>query len=465
MDFVSAASKFEALEDFEDSSSKANECRNKAELARKESIYISAKDSIRTKNLDGMNVAFEDLEQILDYKDSADIRASLPSLISQLKADNEKQRVSDQYVAIRRKADNAVQTKQPIILNRAIAELKLLVDYNDNNNIAPLADTAGSIRYYVTKLDELRKAEAEELFKKKTRADYEKEYPILKNADTIKSEYQTKKTEYDKKVTARKDDKTGSGCIWVIAIIITSIVLMLLKFFIEEELTFLVIIAIIALLVIAFFMWAIVSTSKDSKNALKTAKSNFSAAESKLRELNSVPEFGNYLAERRSRVTTEDLLKALPNLENPYVDLGSNNASNSAPVITRTVFCKTCGAANQVKDNALNPVCEYCHSKLSLNIPNVNAAEDNFIPTPKEVKAEVKPASSSTAKVDVLLVSPGANKISVIKVLREITGLGLKEAKDIVDKTPQVIKSSVAENEADKIIAKFAEVGAIAAKK
>jgi large subunit ribosomal protein L7/L12 len=59
-----------------------------------------------------------------------------------------------------------------------------------------------------------------------------------------------------------------------------------------------------------------------------------------------------------------------------------------------------------------------------------------------------------------ILTEIGPNKIPVIKVVREVTGLGLKEAKDLVDASPKAVKEGVARDEADKIKAKLEEVGA-----
>jgi large subunit ribosomal protein L7/L12 len=59
-----------------------------------------------------------------------------------------------------------------------------------------------------------------------------------------------------------------------------------------------------------------------------------------------------------------------------------------------------------------------------------------------------------------ILTEIGPNKIPVIKVVRELTGLGLKEAKDLVDASPKAVKEGVARDEADKIKAKLEEVGA-----
>ncbi len=61
---------------------------------------------------------------------------------------------------------------------------------------------------------------------------------------------------------------------------------------------------------------------------------------------------------------------------------------------------------------------------------------------------------------DAILTEIGPNKINVIKVVRELTGLGLKEAKAVVDEAPKAIKEAVSKDEAEKIVAKMAEVGA-----
>ncbi len=61
---------------------------------------------------------------------------------------------------------------------------------------------------------------------------------------------------------------------------------------------------------------------------------------------------------------------------------------------------------------------------------------------------------------DVILKSPGGNKIQVIKVVREITGLGLKEAKELVDNAPKPIKEGVTKEEAEQIKSKLEEAGA-----
>jgi len=64
-------------------------------------------------------------------------------------------------------------------------------------------------------------------------------------------------------------------------------------------------------------------------------------------------------------------------------------------------------------------------------------------------------------EVDVVLASAGAKKIAVIKVVREITGLGLKEAKALVDGAPTPIKEKVSPEEAEELKAKLEEAGAV----
>jgi len=70
------------------------------------------------------------------------------------------------------------------------------------------------------------------------------------------------------------------------------------------------------------------------------------------------------------------------------------------------------------------------------------------------------PAAEEKTSFDVVLKSAGANKIAVIKVVRELTGLGLKEAKAVVDEAPKAIKEGVSADEAESIKAKLAEAGA-----
>ena len=61
---------------------------------------------------------------------------------------------------------------------------------------------------------------------------------------------------------------------------------------------------------------------------------------------------------------------------------------------------------------------------------------------------------------DVILVSGGPSKLTVVKIVKELTGLGLKEAKDLVDGAPKAIKEGISKGEADEIVAKLKEAGA-----
>ena len=70
------------------------------------------------------------------------------------------------------------------------------------------------------------------------------------------------------------------------------------------------------------------------------------------------------------------------------------------------------------------------------------------------------PAAEEKTSFDVVLTGAGDKKIQVIKVVRAITGLGLKEAKDLVDGAPQAVKEGVAQDEADSIKSQLEEAGA-----
>jgi len=78
---------------------------------------------------------------------------------------------------------------------------------------------------------------------------------------------------------------------------------------------------------------------------------------------------------------------------------------------------------------------------------------------PAAETAAAAPVEEKT-EFDAILTEIGPNKINVIKVVRELTGLGLKEAKAVVDEAPKPIKEAVSKEEAEKIAAKMAEVGA-----
>lgn len=69
-------------------------------------------------------------------------------------------------------------------------------------------------------------------------------------------------------------------------------------------------------------------------------------------------------------------------------------------------------------------------------------------------------AEAEQSEFDVILTNAGASKINVIKAVREITGLGLKEAKEVVDNAPKALKEKVSKEEAEAVKAKLEEAGA-----
>ncbi|AMM91301.1 MULTISPECIES: 50S ribosomal protein L7/L12 [Bacillaceae] len=93
----------------------------------------------------------------------------------------------------------------------------------------------------------------------------------------------------------------------------------------------------------------------------------------------------------------------------------------------------------------------------------VKAIEEEFGVTaaaPVAVAAAGGAAAEEQTEFDVILTSAGDQKIKVIKAVREVTGLGLKEAKELVDNTPKAIKEGASKEEAEEVKAKLEEVGA-----
>lgn len=93
----------------------------------------------------------------------------------------------------------------------------------------------------------------------------------------------------------------------------------------------------------------------------------------------------------------------------------------------------------------------------------VKAIEEEFGVTaaaPVAVAGGAASAAEEKTEFDVVLASAGESKIKVIKVVREITGLGLKEAKEVVDNAPKALKEGVSKEEAEELKAKLEEVGA-----
>ena len=96
----------------------------------------------------------------------------------------------------------------------------------------------------------------------------------------------------------------------------------------------------------------------------------------------------------------------------------------------------------------------------------VKALEEEFGVSAAPVAVAAAPGAAAAAPVeektefDVILKSAGANKLAVIKVAREITGLGLKDAKDLVEAAPKAIKEAIAKDEAEKIAEQLKAAGA-----
>ena len=96
----------------------------------------------------------------------------------------------------------------------------------------------------------------------------------------------------------------------------------------------------------------------------------------------------------------------------------------------------------------------------------VKALEEEFGVSAAPVAVAAAPGAAAAAPVeektefDVILKNAGASKLNVIKVVRELTGLGLKDAKDLVEAAPKTVKEAVAKEEADKIAEQLKAAGA-----
>lgn len=90
----------------------------------------------------------------------------------------------------------------------------------------------------------------------------------------------------------------------------------------------------------------------------------------------------------------------------------------------------------------------------------VSAAAPVAVAAAAPAAGAAAPAEEEKTEFDVILADGGANKIAVIKEVRGITGLGLKEAKDLVDNCPKPIKENISKDEADEIAKKLTDAGA-----
>ena len=95
----------------------------------------------------------------------------------------------------------------------------------------------------------------------------------------------------------------------------------------------------------------------------------------------------------------------------------------------------------------------------------VKAFEDEFgvsasAPVAMAAAPAAAPAAEEQTEFDVILTGAGASKLQVIKVVREVTGLGLKEAKEVVDNAPKAIKEGISKEQAEELKTKLTEAGA-----
>lgn len=114
------------------------------------------------------------------------------------------------------------------------------------------------------------------------------------------------------------------------------------------------------------------------------------------------------------------------------------------------------------KDDILNAIAEMPVMEL---VELIEAAEEKFNVSAAAAVAVAGPAVAAEAveeqtEFDVILTSFGANKVAVIKAVRSATGLGLKEAKDVVESAPKAIKEGVSKGEAEELQKALTEAGA-----
>lgn len=115
---------------------------------------------------------------------------------------------------------------------------------------------------------------------------------------------------------------------------------------------------------------------------------------------------------------------------------------------------------------------EFANQLVNLTVKEVNELasilkEEHGIEPAAAIAVAAGPAAGGGAEAaaektefDVVLISSGASKLNVVKVVKDLTGLGLKEAKDLVDGAPQAVKEKVSKAEAEDLAAKLKEAGA-----
>ena len=116
---------------------------------------------------------------------------------------------------------------------------------------------------------------------------------------------------------------------------------------------------------------------------------------------------------------------------------------------------KITALVEQVKELTVLELSELVHTLEEVFGVSAAAAA---VAAPAAAAAEVE----EKTEFDVILKAPGASKLNVIKVVRAATGLGLKEAKDIVDNAPKTLKEAISKEDAEKLVAELKEAGATA---
>ena len=116
---------------------------------------------------------------------------------------------------------------------------------------------------------------------------------------------------------------------------------------------------------------------------------------------------------------------------------------------------KITALVEQVKELTVLELSELVHTLEEVFGVSAAAAA---VAAPAAAAAEVE----EKTEFDVILKNPGASKLGVIKVVRAATGLGLKEAKDIVDNAPKTLKEAISKEDAEKLVAELKEAGATA---
>lgn len=120
------------------------------------------------------------------------------------------------------------------------------------------------------------------------------------------------------------------------------------------------------------------------------------------------------------------------------------------------------------ENSAVNEIVEKIATLSAMDLADLSKAiQEKFDVTPMAAMAAAAPAAGGAAaeaeektEFDVVLNAAGDKKIQVIKVVRELTGLGLKEAKEVVDSAPSKVKEGIPEDEAKAAMEKLQEVGA-----